>query len=73
MNDRQGEKFPVMPVVEPGADEIVERYARAARERQSVDHELFDGFFFVGSGLVIKDMNFAAPDLEHVDVAGDRR
>lgn len=73
VNDRKRKKFPVVPVVKPSADEIVERQSGSARERQGVDHELFDGLFFVRSGFVIEDVNFADPDLENVDVAGYRR
>ena len=41
------------------------------RERERVDHELFDRLVAARAGLVIEDMDHAIADLHDIDMAGD--
>ena len=68
----QGMELEVMAVIEPGAGEVKEAQAGAARERQGIDHELGDRPFVDGARFVVEDMDTAVADLEDIDVAGDR-
>jgi|GEM_PF-5484463 len=72
MHDVERVEFVVVLIIEPGALEVVEAQARAAAERERVDHELFDRLLFLCFGFVVEDVDHAATDLQEIDVAGDR-
>jgi hypothetical protein len=49
----------VVVLIEPPADEIEDPKAGPPRLRQGVNHELRNGFFGLGVGLVVQNMNRA--------------
>ena len=62
-----------MVFVEPGAFEIEQAETGPARERKRVERELLDRPLTVRLWFVVEDMDEAIPDLEDVDVTGERR
>ncbi len=60
----------VISVIEPGAAKVVEQEVCPTREREGIDHELFDWFDAFRAWLVVEDMHLAVADLHNVDVSG---
>src|SRR6202049_5169491 len=65
-------KFAVLVLVEPGTFDVEELDAGEAGERKRIDCELGDRLVRPRIGLVVQNVDGAVPDLEKIDVTGNR-
>src|SRR5208283_5971770 len=70
--DGAREQFAVLALIEPRALEIEERDAGQVRERERIEGELGERLPGGRVGFVVENVDRAVPDLQEVDMAGDR-